>query len=98
MAKSTVHRIKSFNNVDEVFDKMLELDFFANKDHMEESKAELREPKAGPFSNSEYWYSNGVVEFKIFRGLFGAFEICNFHGQIHATLDTLFELAEIPKQ
>lgn len=95
--KTEVPRIKSFTNVDEVFDKMLEFGFFSNERHMEERKAELRESTENAFSNSEHWYSNGAEEFKIFRGLFGCYEICNFRSSLSEKIVELFEVAEMPK-
>ena len=91
---------KDFTNVDEVFERMLELGFFnSSRDFMESEKAELfKEPNpASPFYQDEHWFSNGGLEVKIFRRMFGAFELCNYKRIISKELDGLFEIAEVPK-
>lgn len=97
MARKTVQYFKDFNNLDEVFDKMLELGFFVNENQKLEKLEELKNPTDGPFSNYEHWYSNSVVEVKIFTKMFGAFEIRNYRGIIHKSIDELFEVATLPK-
>lgn len=91
--------IKSFTNLDEVLDRMLELNFFGGYEALkEEAKADiLSYSPTDPDSTSDYWYSNGVIELKIFRQMFGSYELCNYKLAIHDDLDSLFELAEIPK-
>ncbi len=42
-------------------------------------------------------YSYGVIEVKIFRQMFGSYELFNYKLAVHDDLDSLFELAEIPK-
>lgn len=91
--------IKSFTNLDEVLDKMLELRFFGGYEALrDEAKADiLSYNPADPDSTNEHWYSNGVIEVKVFRQMFGSYELCNYKLAIHKDLDSLFELAEIPK-
>lgn len=96
MARAKVEAFKDFTNVEEVFDKMLELGFFVNEAHKQDHLDELINPKPGPFSNHEYWYSNGVVEVKIFRRMFGAFEIWNYRRILHKDVTELFAVATIP--
>lgn len=91
--------LKSFTNLDEVLDKMLELRFFGGYEAFkDEAKADITsdswnlEGRVGG-----YWYSNGVIEVKIFPQMFGSYELCNYRQLIHDDLDELFELAEIPK-
>lgn len=99
MAKKEVHWLKDFSNVDEVFDKMLELGFFVNEAHRDEQKDLLLNPREeSPFSQNEYWYSNSVVEVKIFRRIFGGLELCNHRGLKHDAIDQLFTTAMIPIQ
>ena len=91
--------IKSFSNLDEVLDKMLELRFFGGYEALrDEAKASILSYRPNdPNSTSDYWYSNGVIEVKIFRQLFGSYELCNYRQIIHRDLDSLFEIAEIPR-
>lgn len=90
--------LKSFTDLDEVLDKMLELRFFGGYEALkEEAKADILDySPTDPNSTGGYWYSNGVIEVKIFRQLFGSYELCNYKLAIHKDLDALFELAEIP--
>jgi hypothetical protein len=97
MATNTVTRIASFSNVDEVFDKLLELGFFVNEEHKAESLREISDPNPSPHDSNEFWYSNGHVELKIFRGMFGAYELCNFRGIKHKEVEALFGVASMPK-
>lgn len=90
--------LKSFSNLDEVIAKMGELGFFINEDEKLTRLDELKNPGNGPWVSSEYWFSNRRgAEIKIFRRMFGAFELCNFKGVASDELDELFELAEIPQ-
>lgn len=89
--------IKDFSNVDEVFDKMLEFSFFANEAHRDQRKAELTDETFSPHSSNEFWFSNHYLEIKIFKGMFGAYTLCNFRGLIHDELDSLFEVARLSK-
>jgi hypothetical protein len=79
-----------FSNVAEVFDKMTELGFFVNESHRDEAISELPD-------HFEHWYSNGVVEVKVFRGLFGAYELRNYRGIIHPSITDLFSVARLSK-
>lgn len=90
MAGKTLTLRKDFSNLEEVFDKMLELDFFVNRAHRDEQLALVDQ-------SHEHWYSNGAVEVKIFRGLFGAYELVNFRGIKHLYLEELFQVADRPK-
>lgn len=96
MAKRKVSTIKSFSNIDELFARMGEQGYFFNENHRDEELARIKAPT--PLSQTnEYWYSNGADELKIFKKMFGAFELCNYRGIISPRLEELFELAEIPK-
>lgn len=90
MATKKVLFYTDFSNVDEVFDKMLEQKFFVNEAHRDEAKTKIE-------STHETWYSNGVVEVKIFRGLFGSYELRNYRGMKHKDIDELFAVAAKPK-
>lgn len=91
--------LKSFTNLDEVLDKMLELRFFGGYEALrDEAKADITSDSwTLPERTEGYWYSNGVIEVKIYRQMFGSYELCNYKLAIHKDLDALFELAEIPK-
>jgi len=90
--------IKSFTNLDEVLDKMEEFGFFVNEEDKLTRLDQIKNPDHGPWASNEFWFSNmRGAEIKIFRRMFGAFELCNFKGVISDQLDELFELAEIPK-
>lgn len=86
MGKQKVLYNKDFSNVDEVFDKMLELGFFMNPEHRDERKAEA-------LTRHETHYSNGVVELRIFRGIFGSFYMTNYMGVANPAIDELFGVA-----
>lgn len=89
--------LKTFTNLEAVFSKMEEFGFFINSEHRAEQFALLTDPTPSPGSTNEHWYSNGADELKIFRLMFGAYELCNFRGMLSTKLDELFELAEMPK-
>jgi len=97
MAKKKVSRIKSFSNIDELFGLMFEQGYFINERHRDEELARIKGPTPLGSAN-EYWYSNGADELKIFKQMFGAFELCNFRGIISPKLEELFEFAEIPRR
>jgi len=97
MAKRKVSSIKSFSNIDEVFGRMHEQGYFINDSHRDEELARIKGPTPLGSAN-EYWYSNGAQELKIFKQMFGSFELCNFRGIISPKLEELFELAEIPRR
>lgn len=97
MAKKKVSRIKSFSNIDELFGLMFERGYFINERHRDEELARIKGPTPLGSAN-EYWYSNGADELKIFKQMFGAFELCNFRGIISPKLEELFEFAEIPRR
>ena len=90
--------IKSFTNLDEVFAKMEEFGFFVNEEDKLTRLDQLKNPGNGPWASNEFWFSNmRGAEIKIFRQIFGGYELCNFKGVVSDQLDELFELAEIPK-
>lgn len=95
--RKTLERLKTFSNVEVVFQKMLELGFFYNERQMQEELARITEVTPSSHASNEFWYSNHVVELKIFRGLFGAYEICNYRGLMSHYLDQIFEVAELPR-
>lgn len=98
MATKSVSHIKSFSNLEEVIDKMAALGFFNGSDNYRAQKlAELTDPNPSVHASNEFWYSNGYLEVKIFRGMFGSYELCNFRGIKHAQLEELFAVAEIPR-
>lgn len=78
---------------------MLELRFFGGYQALrDEAEANfLNYDPTSPFSQSEQWFSNGAIEVKIFRQMFGTYSLCNYRCQIHGDLDALFELATMPK-
>lgn len=87
--------LKSFNNLDEVLDRMFELRFFGGYEALKEAKADINSQNWGLEERTDgYWYSNGVIEVKIFRQMFGSYELCNYKLASHEDLDSLFELAE----
>lgn len=97
MAKQKVSRIKSFTNIDELFTRMGEQGYFVNERQRDEELERIKGPTPTHSAN-EYWYSNGADELKIFKQMFGAFELCNFRGIMSPKLEELFELAEIPRR
>lgn len=90
--------MKTFSNLEAVLDRMQELGFFINQAQRDERQAELTDESFKPHAGNEFWFSNGGLEVKIFKQMFGAYELCNFRGLISPKLDELFELAEIPKK
>lgn len=97
-AKQTVSHLKGFSNLDEVLDKMLELGFFGGyPEWRDQAKAELTDETFDPERSNEFWFSNGVIEVKIFTRLFGAFELCNFRGIKHKNMEAIFAVADRPK-
>ncbi len=91
---------KNFTNLGEVLDGMLELGFFGGHQALRDEAEHniLNYNLFDPEQTGEYWYSNGVIELKIFRQLFDVYELCNYRRQIHEDLDTLFELAELKRE
>lgn len=96
-AKKPVSIIKSFTNVDEVIEKLDELGFFYGPALKEERVTKLKNPTPGPFDSIEHWFSNGYLELKIFRRMFGGYELCNFRGIKHKEMEAIFAVADRPK-
>lgn len=97
MAKRSIPGpVKSFTNLSEVLDLMLERGFFGGYEELRNEAEEdiLNYDPTSPYAN-EFWYSNGAAEVKIFRGLFGAYELCNYKSQSHPALKEIFALAEV---
>jgi len=90
MASKSISRLKNFSNVEEVFDKLLELGFFP--DDAARSKAVEALP-----SLHEHRFTNGDVSIKVFRNLFGSYELCNFYEATSPELEELFAVAKLPK-
>lgn len=99
MAKAKIAGpLKRFANLSEVLDGMLERGFFGGYQQLrDEAEASISYDPTSPFSQNEYWFSNGVVELKIFRRVFGAYELFNYRRQSHPDLEAIFELAELRK-
>ena len=89
--------LKNFTNIEAVFDRLEELDFFADESHKLERLEQLTEEYPSVHASNEFWFGNRVLELKIFRRMFGVYELCNFRGIIDPRLDSLFELAEVQK-
>lgn len=96
-AKQPVSIVKAFTNVDEVIEKLDELGFFAGPELKAERVEQLKNPTPGTFDSNELWFSNGYLELKIFRRMFGAFELCNFRGIKHKDMEAIFAVADRPK-
>lgn len=90
MAGNKVEYFKDFSNVAEVFDKMLDLGFFVNEEQRDQAVTELP-------NHHEHWFSNGVVEIKIFRNLFGAYELRNFYESKSSVISELFAVGHLSK-
>lgn len=90
MAGNKVEYFKDFSNVAEVFNKMLDLGFFVNEEHRDQAVAELP-------NHHEHWFSNSVVEIKIFRNLFGAYELRNFYESKSPVISELFAVGHLSK-
>jgi hypothetical protein len=94
MAAKPVSIVKTFTNVDEVLAKMDELGFFYG---YERDLAKQKIEADGVHDSNENWFSNGYLEIKIFRRMFGAYELCNFRGIKHKQIEELFDVATQPK-
>lgn len=90
MTKASVSYIKSFSNVDEVFDALLKHGFFVDESHRDVAKSRV-------YTNHEHWYTNKVVEIKILRGYFGSFELSNYRRLKHKVIEEIFAVATLPK-
>lgn len=93
-AKQPVSIVKTFTNLDEVLDKMDQLDFFHG---YERDLAKEKIQTDGVHDSNEHWFSNGYLELKIFRRMFGAYELCNFRGIKNKQLEEIFAVADQPK-
>lgn len=90
--------VKNFTNLSEVLDLMLARGFFGGYRQLrDEAEEQILDWSPTSLNANEFWHSNGAVEVKIFRQLFGSYELCNYKGQSHPVLEELFGLASIPK-
>ena len=85
-----ISRIVSFSNVDEVFERMSELGFFESA----EAQAEAKELIA---SQHETILGNDTIKLKVFRGLFGAYELCNYYEHDDSELESIFAVAALSR-